>query len=31
VLARFVADLSPADEKVLADLLESPVRRDDRS
>jgi predicted transcriptional regulator len=29
VLARFVADLSPADEKVLADLLESPIRRDD--
>jgi predicted transcriptional regulator len=29
VLARFVADLSPADETVLADLLESPIRRDD--
>ena len=31
VLARFVADLSPADEKVLADLLEGPLRRDDGS
>jgi predicted transcriptional regulator len=30
VLARFVADLSPADEKVLTDLLESQLRRDDR-
>lgn len=30
VLARFVADLSPEDEKVLADLLASPPRREGR-
>jgi predicted transcriptional regulator len=30
VLARFVADLSPADERLLADLLDGRARRADR-
>jgi len=30
VLARFVADLSPADERLLADLLDDRARREDR-